>query len=144
MTDADKEIIAKNPFTSSGMATTIESFVGEAMIEAERKAGHKNRQPLSPKNKLALTAKNPLSQLENATELAAYLVDNPCLGRVELAKVFKCSKETAGLRASIGCDIGLIIKIRTKSKKSGQGMLVYVAANNHALLPIINQKGTTT
>ena len=112
------------------MATTIEARVGQAMLKAERRAGHVGRSPLSARVGGTLTAKNPVSQKQNAIELAAYLVDSPCMGRVDLAKVFKCSKETIGARATLGQKMGLIIKIRTKSKTCGQPRITYVAANN--------------
>jgi hypothetical protein len=136
MNDAEKQIIANNPFTLSTMATMIEGYVGKVMLKAERKAGHVAKSPLSNVIGISLQKKYPTNQKQNAIELAAYLVDNPCLGRIELGKIFKCSKETIGRRAANGIRMGLILKIRTKAATCGQAAITYVAVNKGEPLTI--------
>jgi hypothetical protein len=99
------------------------------MLKKERKAGHVGRVPLSQSIGVALHTSYPVTQKEKAIELAAYLVDSPCKGRIELAAIFQCSKETIGRRAVDGIRMGLILKIRTKAITCGQAAITYVAVN---------------
>ena len=129
MNYSEQEMVANNPFTLSTMATRIEEKVGRVMLKAERMAGHVGRAPLSQSIGVSLHTNYPVTQKEKAIELAAYLVDSPCKGRIELAKIFQCSKETIGRRATNGIRMGLILKIRTKAATCGQAAITYVAVN---------------
>ena len=129
MNYAEQEMVANNPFTLSTMATMIEAKVGKVMLKKERMAGHVGRAPLSQSIGVSLQTKYPATQKQKAIELAAYLVDSPCKGRVELGKIFKCSKETIGRRATNGIRMGLILKIRTKAATCGQAAITFVAVN---------------
>jgi hypothetical protein len=129
MNYAEQEMVANNPFTLSTMATTIEKRVGRLMLKAERKAGHVAKAPFSSVIGVSMQTKYPVNQEQNTKELAAYLADNPCKGRVELATIFQCSKETIGRRATNGIRMGIILKIRTKSATCGQAKITYVAVN---------------
>jgi hypothetical protein len=142
MNYAEQEMVANNPFTLSSMATTIEERVGRVMLKAERKAGHVGKAPLSTVIGISMQAKYPVNQKQNAKELAAYLVDNPCKGRVELATIFKCSKETIGRRATNGIRMGIILKIRTKAATCGQPTITYVAVNKGDDLTMTPKQGT--
>ena len=106
------------------------------MLKKERMAGHVGRAPLSQSIGVSLQAKYPATQKQKAIELAAYLVDSPCKGRIELATIFKCSKETIGRRATNGIRMGLILKIRTKAATCGQPAITYVAVNKGDSLTI--------
>jgi hypothetical protein len=136
MNYSEQEMVANNPFTLSIMATRIEETVGRVMLKKERMAGHVGRAPLSQSIGVSLQTKYPATQKEKAIELAAYLVDSPCKGRVELATIFQCSKETIGRRAVDGIRMGLILKIRTKAITCGQAAITYVAVNKRDGLTI--------
>tara|TARA_R110000744_G_scaffold289502_3_gene400403 strand:- start:4349 stop:4765 length:417 start_codon:yes stop_codon:yes gene_type:complete len=128
MDDEHEAIVADFPFILSSLATIIEIKVGETMLRHERKAGHVGRLPLSMTASSTTGVKT--CQTQKSIELASYLIDSPNLGRVSLARVFGCSKETIGRRASNAVDLGLILRIRTKAATCGQPAITYVAVNN--------------
>ena len=126
MTDAEREVIARNPFTLPGMATHIEEYVGEVMLNFENKRGHKPKMPLSSKVVFGISENDPTYRIQKAEALAKFLEGKPPMGRVELGAALGCTKETIGRYAIYAINMGLLRKISTNKIAKGKPSITYV------------------
>lgn len=120
--------VLKNPFQLPSMATTVEEMIGEAMLKAERKAGHSQRFPETRGANYGAAAVDPEAWRIKVNQLVDALEDKPPQSRFELGEALGCSKETAVRRAMSAIDDGRVCKIPAKGYSKHNPIFYYALA----------------